>query len=239
MRQNHKKKPTERQEVTISAMTPSPKRTQHERREESRERILDAAEELFAKRGYHGVTMKDVSREAGVDAGLLHYYFAGKAGVFKAVIDRRADIVNTTRLASMQRYEKEAAGAMTVEGIVRAYLRPTFDFMIEGGDGNRHYAAMIAHLNSAPDGAIPDIETSPFDPVVQRFVEMLRKARPDCADADFYWLYHLISGAISLSLAQTGRIDRLSGGLCRSDDFEAIAERMTKVFGAALDAMSK
>ncbi|MEQ8936245.1 MAG: TetR/AcrR family transcriptional regulator [Amphiplicatus sp.] len=237
MLQNHKKKPNDQSEVTIRTITPPPKRTQHERREESRERILDAAEELFAQRGYHGVTVKDMSREAGVDAGLLHYYFAGKAGVFKAVIDRRADIVNITRLESMQRYEQEEAGAMTVEGIVRAYLRPTFDFMMEGGDGTRHIAEKFAHLSRAPDGAIPDIETSPFDPVVQRFVEMLRKARPDCADADFYWLYHMISGAISLSLAQTGRIDRLSGGLCRSDDFEAIADRMTKVFGAALDAM--
>lgn len=217
----------------------SPRRSQLERREESRERILDAAEALFAQRGYHGVTMKDVSREAGVDAGLLHYYFAGKAGVFRAVIERRADMVNQSRLAAMQRYEQEAGDALTVEGVVRAYLRPTFDFMIEGGDGHRHYAAMIAHLNSAPDGAIPDIETSPFDPVVHRLVELLKKARPDCADADCYWLYHLMSGAISLSLAQTGRIDRLSDGRCRSDDFEAIAERMIKVFGAGLAAMKR
>lgn len=225
--------------MTRSATRPNTKRTQIERREESRERILDAAESLFAQRGYHGVTVKDVSREAGVDAGLLHYYFAGKAGVFKAVVERRADMVNRSRLEAMDRYEREAGGAMTVEGVVRAYLRPTFDFMIKGDEGNRHYAAMIAHLNSAPDGAIPDIETSPFDPVVQRLVDMLRKARPDCVDADLYWLYHLMSGAISLSLAQTGRIDRLSGGLCRSDDFDGIASRMIKVFGAALDAMKR
>lgn len=223
--------------MSQTATRRSPKRTQIERREESCERILDAAEALFARRGYHGVTVKDVSREAGVDAGLLHYYFAGKAGVFKAVIERRADMVNQSRLASLQRYEEEAGDSLTVEGVVRAYLRPTFDFMIEGDEGNRNYAAMIAHLNSAPDGAIPDIETSPFDPVVHRLVELLRKARPDCAEADCYWLYHLISGGISLSLAQTGRIDRLSGGLCRSSDFEAIAERMAKVFGAGLDAM--
>ncbi|HYH67652.1 MAG TPA: hypothetical protein VD866_23345 [Urbifossiella sp.] len=45
-------------------------------------------------------------------------------------------------------------------------------------------------------------------------------------------LYHLLSGAISVTWARTGRIDRLSGGLCRSDDFEAVKQRLAK-FAAA------
>ena len=54
-------------------------------------------------------------------------------------------------------------------------------------------------------------------------------------DADLYWFYHLLSGAITVSWARTGRIDRLSGGACRSDDFESIAQQMIAVFSHGLD----
>lgn len=71
-----------------------------------------------------------------------------------------------------------------------------------------------------------------FDPLVSRFVGALRKALPDSNDEDLYWSYHFLSGALTLTFAETGRIDNLSGGLCRSSDMAAIRERMA-VFLAA------
>jgi hypothetical protein len=65
-----------------------------------------------------------------------------------------------------------------------------------------------------------------YDPVVLRLVGLLKKAMPDCAEEDIFWGYHFVTGALTLTLARTGRIDHLSGGLCRSDDFDAIKARM-------------
>ena len=65
-----------------------------------------------------------------------------------------------------------------------------------------------------------------YDPVVLRLIGLLKAAMPDSSDEDVFWGYHFVTGAPTLSLARTGRIDHLSGGLCRSDDFEAIKERM-------------
>ena len=50
-------------------------------REESIERILDAAEQLFAEFGYHGVTLKDVAKRVGVSSTLIHYHFSGKESI--------------------------------------------------------------------------------------------------------------------------------------------------------------
>lgn len=211
------------------------RRTNQARRGESQEKILDAAEALFAAHGFNGVSMKDIAKAAEVDASLSHYYFASKAGLFAAVIARRADEVNAGRLAAMRRYAEEAKGAITVEGVVRAYLEPTFQFALAGGEKRLNYLSLIAQLNSTPAGVIAGADVTPFDPVVQVFVGMLRKASPASGDADLYWFYHMLSGAISLSWARTGRIDQLSGGLCRSDDFEAIGAQMVALFSHGLD----
>ena len=208
------------------------RRTNETRRGESQAKILDAAEALFATRGFNGVSIKDIAGAADVDASLLHYYFANKAGLHAAVMARRADEINSSRLAAMQRYAEAEAGRFTVEGVLRAYLEPAFAFARR--EGRVHYLTLIAQLNSTPAGAIPGAEVTPFDPVIQVLIQMLRQASPTSSDADLYWFYHMLSGAITVSWAQTGRIDRLSGGLCRSDDFESIAHQMIALFSEGL-----
>jgi AcrR family transcriptional regulator len=210
------------------------RRSNKERRGESQERILDAAEALFARDGFNGISVKEIADAAEVDASLLHYYFASKAGLYSAVIGRRAEQVNSARLAALRAYAAEAGGKTTVAGVVRAYVQATFDFAITGGEGCLDYLAMIAQLNSTPAGALPISESTPFDEVVQVFIDLLRQASPSSTDAELYWFYHMLSGAISVSWARTGRIDRLSGGLCRSTDFEAIAAHMIAVFSRGL-----
>ena len=65
-----------------------------------------------------------------------------------------------------------------------------------------------------------------FDKRVVEFIEALKLAFPKAKDEDIHWCYHYVSGALALTLAQTGRIDRLSGGLCLSTDFDAAYDRM-------------
>ncbi|WP_294298034.1 hypothetical protein [uncultured Sphingomonas sp.] len=71
-----------------------------------------------------------------------------------------------------------------------------------------------------------------FDPVVLRLIALLKKALPDCAEADIFWGYHFVTGALMLTLARTGRIDKLSHGLCKSDDFVAVKDRMASFMAA-------
>lgn len=60
---------------------------------------------------------------------------------------------------------------------------------------------------------------------------------PDAADEDIFWGYHFVTGALTLSLARTGRIDHLSGGLCQSEDFEAIKARMARFMAGGFIAI--
>lgn len=211
------------------------RRSNRERRGESQERILDAAEALFARSGFNGVSIKDIAQAAEVDSSLLHYYFASKAGLYSAAIARRAGEVNASRLAALQAYAAQAGDNLTVAGVVRTYIEATFEFARTGGEGYLNYLTLIAQMNSTPAGVIPGLENTPFDDVVQVFIDLLRRASPASDDADLYWFYHMLSGAISLSWARTGRIDKLSGGLCRSNDFDAIADHMVAVFTHGLE----
>jgi AcrR family transcriptional regulator len=198
---------------------------------ETRSHILDHAEALFALHGLHGVTVREVARAAAVDPALVHYYFETKQGLFEAVFERRATVLNEERLRSMDQYALAAGEAITVEGCVQAFLEPIWRHSTPDDPHWNNYFRLIALVNNTPEwgGAMM---TRHFDVVINRLIELIRRCMPQAADADLYWSYHFLSGALTLSLSQTGRIDRLSGGVCRSSDMDEILRRMVPFIAA-------
>lgn len=193
---------------------------------EKSERILDAAEELFARHGYDGVTMRQIASKAEVDVALASYHFGKKVDLFHAVFNRRAELLSASRrevlLANQQRAE---GGTQTLEQIIEAFLLPLKLAQESREPGWRNYLAMVAYVMASPvwnEVLMPNV----YDKRVSEFVDALKAALPHAAEEDIHWCYHYMSGALALTLAQTGRIDRLSGGKCKSSDFDAAYNRM-------------
>ncbi|MBN8608175.1 MAG: TetR family transcriptional regulator [Caulobacterales bacterium] len=204
--------------------------TKVQQRADKMEQILDAAEYLFSKHGLHGVTLKDVAQMVGAHHTLLNYYFNDKKTLFDAVFARRAGVTSALRMAALDRYQTESKGKPTVEGALHAFLDTDLDLYFQSGEGMKNYGALAALASNTPEGAA--LLDQHFDPVVLRLIDLLKQAMPECAEEDIFWGYHFVTGALMLTLARTGRIDRLSGGLCKSDDHTAVKARMAAFMAA-------
>jgi AcrR family transcriptional regulator len=203
----------------------------------TRDRLLDAAERLFAERGFHGVSVRDVTGAAGVDVALVAYHFGNKQGLLEAVFMRRAADLNDERLARLDAVlEGSGRRVPKLEDIIDAFTHPLLDRSSRGSPGWKSYFALIAEVNNSPEfGSV--LMTRFFDPVVQRFIDAIRKALPDASDRDVYWAYHFLSGALTLTFAETGRIDKLSGGACKSSDLASVHERLVPFCAAGFRAL--
>ena len=209
---------------------PRARRTKVEQRADKMEQILDAAEYLFSIHGLYGVTLKDVAQRVGVHHTLLNYYFTDKKKLFDAVMGRRAEVTIKLRMEALDRYDAETNGKPTVEGALRAFLDTDLDLYSQGGEAWKNYGALGAQVSNTTYGA--ELMDFHFDQVVLKLIGLLKKALPDCPEEDIFWGYHFVTGALMLTLARTGRINRLSGGLCDSDDFEAVKSRMASFMAA-------
>lgn len=223
--------------LSESGKTRRKPQTKAERREETTEQILDAAEYLFSKRGLYGVTLKDVAKRVGVHHTLLNYYFEDKQKLFESVFARRAGVTSELRMKALDDYDAASNGEPTVEGALHAFLDTDLDLYIQGGEGWKNYAAFGARASNASEGT--ELMDKHFDPVVLRLIDLLKKALPDCAEEDIFWGYHFVTGALMLTLARTGRIDTLSGGLCKSEDYEAVKQRMATFMAAGFHSICK
>lgn len=203
-----------------------------DRKSQKSERILDAAERLFARYGYDGVTMRQIASEAKVDVALASYHFGKKLDVFYAVFRRRAELLSTSRRKVLKASQKQSDGhPQSLEQIIHAFVLPLKMAQESGDPGWKNYLALLAYVMTSPVWSkelMPEI----FDKRVGEFIDAMRLVLPDASDEDLHWCYHYVSGALALTFAQTGRIDRLSGGKCLSEDFDAAYDRLVPFVAA-------
>ena len=193
---------------------------------EKSERILNAAEELFARHGYDGVTIRQIATKAKVDVALASYHFGKKEELFKAVFRRRADALSVSRRRVLRASQAQSNGEkQPLEQIIEAFLLPLKLAQESKDPGWRNYMALLSYVMTSPVWNEILMPTA-FDIHVKEFIDALKQVLPDAKIEDIHWCYHYVSGALALTLAQTGRIDRLSGGACESSDFDAAYNRM-------------
>ena len=98
----------------------------------TRERILDAAEELFAQRGFEGVSVRQIMTQADADVSLAYYHFKSKQDLFDQVMLRRVEFVNEVHLQALEEVEsRHPDDEPSVEEIIGAFTTPLLHHLVQ------------------------------------------------------------------------------------------------------------
>lgn len=174
--------------------------------------ILLAAEKLFAQRGYHAVTIRQIAAEAGVPLSLVGYHYGPKDALFHAIFAHWN--------ATIEERLRELKHARTLPGIIDAFVGPVLR-MRASAEGE-YYALLVArelfHVQDESDRVMRDF----FDPLAHAFIDRLNVALPHATRAQVAWGYQFALGAL-LQHISDNRIARLSKGQSIPNDPAAAA----------------
>ena len=198
----------------------------------TQDRILNASESLFAEFGFDGVSLRRITQQAGVELALANYHFGPKKELFLAVIRRRADELNQARSVALDALGPDAG----VADLIEAFTRPFLEKSVRGGPGWKSYARLIAQIANSPRWT-EIVMASQFDAVATKFIERTKLALPDSDERNIYWAFHFLLGTMTMTFAETQRIDSLSGGLCRSSDLDTIHAKMIPFLAAGFKTL--
>ena len=198
----------------------------------TQERILNASENLFAEFGFDGVSLRKITQAAGVELALANYHFGPKTNLFLAVVSRRADELNEARTRALQELDASAS----IEQLIDSFTRPFPEKSMRGGPGWKSYGRLIAQIANSPRWT-EVVMASQFDPVARLFIDKAKLMLPLSTEGDVYWAFHFLLGAMVTTFAETGRIDRLSDGRCRSSDLDVIHAKMVPFLAAGFRAI--
>ncbi len=194
---------------------------------DTRSKLLDAAERLFAAQGFGAVSLRQIIAEADVNVAAVHYHFGSKEELLDAVVLRKAAAVNEERMARLDRVEAESNGRPKVEKVLEAFLAP----MAEVARSHGAFVQMMGRLQA--EGILSGVFIRNFQPVLGRFLGLLRKCVPEMSEPEFRWRVHFSQGAIANAMC--GASISVAGPI-EDEPYPIRIERLITYLGGAFSA---
>jgi AcrR family transcriptional regulator len=199
----------------------------------TRTSILNAAERLYAERGFGDVTLRDIVAEAGVNLAAVNYHFGSKDELIAELFVSRSLATNRERLNELKAAELAGDGRAAIDAVLRALVGPTLKGCL-GPDRQRSDAARFmirASIEAVPP--IRRIKNREIDHL-RKFAAAMRRSLPGLADVEIYWGLHFALAMAHQTIRDSERLLRLSDGKCDLDDVDAVIERIVAVAVQAL-----
>ncbi len=186
-------------------------------RPDRKQAILLAAEKLFAQRGYHAVTIRQIADEAAVPLALVGYYYGQKHELFHAIFEHWNRTIEE-RLAALRAASHDPDNPQSLPLIIEAFTGPVLK--LRASSEGEYYALLVAReLYHALDET-DRVLRAYFDPLAHAFIDALNEALPHATRAQVAWCYQFALGALLHHLSDN-RIERLSQGTARQGDADA------------------
>lgn len=200
---------------------------------ETKARILDAAEALFAERGFEA-PMRSITSRAEVNLAAVHYHFGCKEALVRAVLERRIGPINRERLERLDALEaRHAPEAVPLRAMIEAFVGPPLRLPACCGSP---VMRLLGHTLSLPEGPIRTVISEQFQEVVERFTTAIGRSLPRLPPRDVYWRFLFMVGAMAHSMALSRELERMSKGLCDARDPEATIRRLVEFVASGFDA---
>jgi AcrR family transcriptional regulator len=193
-------------------------------------KILDVAEKLFADLGIDAVSIRDITEAAGVNLAAVNYHFGSKEDLIFAVLERRITPLNEARLAALDALEKEANGKhLKVEQILGAFIRPTLTCCERGMKGASPFSKLFGRCLFETKPEVESFLRKQFEPLVERVDSALMKALPHLSREEIFWRMKFTFGALHHWLLTK---DKCLPGWAQGTEVEAQMEKLIR-FAAA------
>jgi AcrR family transcriptional regulator len=204
--------------------------------DETRERIISAAERLFAENGVDAVSLRQIMMAARVNTALISYHFGTREGLLRAIFRRRVEPFNCTRLAMLEEAEV-AHDPPRVEDLLRAFFLPPLEVSLSVGKAGRpkqRFGRIFSDSSRLTRRIIPEF----MNEFQHRFMSSLKRALPSVCDKDLYWRLHVLLCILIQTSLTHERIRQLSGGLCSFRSPQELFQELLPILTAVVCAPS-
>lgn len=202
---------------------------------ETPERILAAAERMFADHGYAGVSLRSITRESGVNIAAIHYHFGSKQELLERIFELRCGPMNRERMRLLAECREGTGRPPLLEQILEAYLRPSLIWP-DDPDGARRFLRLRAVLSHEHEKLAARLVSKYFNKVSRTFASAIHDSLPELSIEETYWRFQFLLAAQYYTLSSPDRITILSEGRCNPSDVDESLRHMVPFCAAVFRA---
>jgi AcrR family transcriptional regulator len=201
----------------------------------TKDRILGAAEELFAQFGFAGTSLRQVTSRADVNIAAVNYHFGSKENLVNEVFRRRMDEMSAQRLSQLRAAVAQAP--CELEGVLAAFVAPALA-LAQDRHGGGAFIRVIARAYAEKNDSLRRFLSDQYGHVLREFAKAIAGCVPSLSKEELYWRLDFLSGALTYAMADFGMIKRPSG-VSEAAHRERAARELIRFAAAGLRADSK
>lgn len=197
----------------------------------TKERILHAAEDLFAQHGFAGTSLRQVTSRADVNIAAVNYHFGSKENLVHEVFKHRMDDMSEKRLSALA--TTLAKDPNDLEGILLAFIQPALALTLD-----RHGASFVRVLARAyaeKNDGLRNFLSENYGQVLREFAKAIANCLPQLSKEELYWRMDFTAGALTYAMADFGLIKR-QAGVSEKTHCEKAAQHLISYAKAGLSA---
>ena len=201
----------------------------------SKRKLLDAAEQLFAEKGFEAVSVRDITQLAKTNVASVNYHFGSRDGLLALVMTRYMNPVTEERLARLETLEKKWSGkSVPLEEIIDALVRPLVGQVRKSDLTERLFYKLTGRIFAEQGTGLPPQIEEQFRQISERFTRAFAKALPTVSPEELAWRIHFVIGGMIHMLTHQEILQRLSGGASGAPTMEATLGRFIRFAAAGL-----
>jgi AcrR family transcriptional regulator len=170
--------------------------------EDTKEKILDAAEELFADHGFSATSIRAITTNAGVNLAALNYHFGSKDALIDAVFERRLTALNRQRIRLLDQLELNTGEEeLNLEDALKAFLSPAIHLASDPSRGGEVFMRLMGRAHTEPGEFFLERIAKHFREVFGRFGATFRRLLPHLSAEELYWRFHFVVGSMAITMS--------------------------------------
>ena len=171
----------------------------------TKQRILDSAEALFARHGFAGASLRQVTASANVNLAAVNYHFGSKENLINEVFRRRLDDLNSQRQQALQAVTVRPG--YTLEDVLDAFVRPALA-LSQDNKGGAGFVRVRARAYAEHNEQLRKFLHDNYGPALKEFAAAFARLLPHLDKQELYWRLDIVSGALTYAMADFGMIKR-------------------------------
>lgn len=198
----------------------------------TKERLLTAAEDLFAQHGFAGTSLRQVTSRADVNIAAVNYHFGSKENLVNEVFRRRLDELSQRRLAALAAARESTNPDL--EAILAAFVEPALALTIDRHGGSA-FVRVLARAYAEKNERLRKFLSDNYGHVLREFAKAIVELVPTLGKEELYWRLDFIAGALTYAMADFGLIKR-PGNVGERTHCQRTAQALIRFAAAGLRA---
>jgi AcrR family transcriptional regulator len=201
----------------------------------TKNKILDAAENLFAIQGFNGTSLREITSRAEVNLAAVNYHFGSKKELIKSVMSRYMNELSPRLESSLVNICEQEN--LTLLEVFSAFIEPLLSLNEFKENGTSNFLQLLGRGYSDSQGFLRWFLTTQYPGVINNFVKAVQKAYPELTAEEMFWRLHFTMGTVVFTMSSSDAlIDIAKSDFDKTMDIAGVIKKVIPYVAAGVAA---